>query len=885
MASSPHNIPAPLRALNILENVSDAVYAFDRQWRFVYANGPGLAMARLPENRLLGGEFWTLFPELLGGQEEINLRAVMSEGGSRRFEYFYPPYNLWIEIDAWATPDGMAIFVRDIGHRKRGDSAKDELVAALKAEQERLRLSEERFRIALQNSPVAVFNQDANLTYTWIYNTLDHFRNIDWIGRSDLDLGESNSSLIEMKQTVLRTGKGMRREVEVTGSDGSRFLDIHMEPLRGPEGSIVGLTGATSDTTERKRALAEIERQKTQLRSVIDGMPGLVSYVDRNLTYRFVNARFRDWMGRSVEDFEGRALNEVLSPESMENARRHLEKAFAGESVWFEKRLQCADTVRDVRATYVPQRDSAGNVEGVIVLIMDITEQKKAEEARLESELQFRRIVELASEGIWMVDAGGHTTFANRRMGELLGYPPDELMGRHFSDFLDAEDLQRGMAGFARRIEGDPRPREYRFVRSDGAPLWLDFTAVPMRGNGGELTGILAMCTDITERKLEREQMQQTQKLESLGVLAGGIAHDFNNLLVGMLGNASLASDILPPTSQTQPLLQGVISAAERAAKLTRQLLAYAGRGPRKTGPVNLDALVSEILSLVHASIPRTVKLNLELAGNLPPIEADEGQLQQILMNLVINGAESITAEAGGSVTISTALREPTEAERRQCVIPLAETPERCVALSVTDTGCGMDAATVARIFDPFFTTKFAGRGLGLSAVLGIIKAHSGTMIIETAPGKGTQFVVFLRTSVQAPEPKPPDAKRPARGSGTVLVVDDEVLVREVAVQALELSGYNVISAADGTEAIEAVRNHPEIDAVVLDLAMPNLSGDRAAPEIRLIRPGIPILLSSGCGEREAKERFADIGADGFLQKPYAVWTLIRELRRATGRE
>jgi PAS domain S-box-containing protein len=627
MKSFPANIPAPLRALDILENVSDAVYAFDRDWRFFYANGPALAMARMPGEKLRGGNFWDLFPEVAGSPEEVNFRSVMADGAHRRFEYFYRPCDLWVEIDGYATPGGMAIFVRDITLRKRAEIDRDELVAALKREQERLRLSDERFRIALKNSPVSVFNQDADLTCTWLYNAQEDFRDIEWVGRNDHEYGDSLSELIELKKAVLQTGRGIRREMAVPGSGEACFFDFHLEPLRAPDGSVIGLTGAATDTTERRRTLEEIERQKAQLRAVIDGMPGLVSYVDRNYTYRFVSARYKEWLGRPVEAFEGQSLGKVLWPEAMAELRPHLEKAFAGESISFERRLQCVDCVRDIRASYVPLKAANGEIEGVIALVQDITEQKRSEDARRESESQFRRIVELASEGIWIIDLSGHSTFSNRRMSEILGYTPEEIEGRHCLEFLHPEDRERGREGLTLRLEGDTSPREYRNVRKDGSIVWLDFTATPIRDNNGAVAGLLAMCTDITERKLAQEQLQQTQKLESLGVLAGGIAHDFNNLLVGILGNASLVADTLDPSSPAQPLLAGVVSAGDRAAKLTRQLLAYAGRDRRLTAPVNLDTVVADIVPLLHASIPRTVELRLLPSGHLPLVEGDEGQL------------------------------------------------------------------------------------------------------------------------------------------------------------------------------------------------------------------------------------------------------------------
>jgi PAS domain S-box-containing protein len=624
--------------------------------------------------------------------------------------------------------------------------------------------------------------------------------------------------------------------------------------------------------TEHLRS--ELRRSQAYLRGVIDGMPGLVAYVDRSYTYLFVNAGYSKWMGRPVEELEGTRIVELLGPEAMREEEPWLERAFAGEQVCFERRLPCVDMVREVRVQYAPQRGPGGEVEGVISLVMDITEQKH-------SESMFRRIVEMASEGIWMVDPEGATTFVNPRMQELLGCEEKDFIGRRWYEFIHPDDRERGLKGFAQRKQGDRAPREFRMVRADGSPVWLDFTGTTIRDAAGALTGVLAMCTDITERKLAQEQVQQTQKLESLGVLAGGIAHDFNNLLVGILGNASLAADLVEGSSPAQAMLADLTAAAERAAKLTRQLLAYAGRDQRRIGAVSLDTVVSELIPLLHASIPRTVNLQLRLEGGLPLVEGDEGQIQQIVMNLVINAAESIAEGKPGLVSVSTEQRQPSVSEQQRAVIPMAAGDGKYVVLTVADSGCGMDSATQARIFDPFFTTKFAGRGLGLSAVLGIIKAHGGTLILETAPGKGTTFRVFFRASVRKPTVPVVVEKAPETSTGTILVVDDEATVRNLARRTLEFSGYDVIAVNDGAQAIEAVMRHPEIEAVLLDLAMPNMTGDQAAPEIRKARPGIRILLSSGYAEQEARERFRDVRLDGFLQKPYTARALVRGLRAA----
>ena len=296
-------------------------------------------------------------------------------------------------------------------------------------------------------------------------------------------------------------------------------------------------------------------------------------------------------------------------------------------------------------------------------------------------------------------------------------------------------------------------------VRKDGVHIQVSLTISPIRDRAGNVIAASHSGRDISERKRVEEKLQQTQKLESLGILAGGIAHDFNNLLTGILGNASLILEVLPPRSPARDLAESVIQAAERAAHLTRQMLAYSGRGRFLIQPMNCSQQVREITALIAASIPKNVQVRLDLADDLPLIEADTGQFQQLVMNLVINGAEAV-GDARGAVTISTGVEQIEAADIAGITFAADLKPGRYVSLEVRDTGCGMDPATLARIFDPFFTTKFTGRGLGLAAVLGIVRGHMGAVNVRTAPGRGTTFQVLF--PVAAAQKIEPQARAPA---------------------------------------------------------------------------------------------------------------------------
>jgi signal transduction histidine kinase len=378
----------------------------------------------------------------------------------------------------------------------------------------------------------------------------------------------------------------------------------------------------------------------------------------------------------------------------------------------------------------------------------------------------------------------------------------------------------------------------------------------------------------LEERARQDERLRQSQKMESIGILAGGVAHDFNNLLTGVLGNASLALDYLPESSPVRRPIQDVVEASERAAHLTRQLLAYAGKGRFVVEEIDLSQQIRQIAALIHTSIPNAVQVQLNLADNLPCIEADASQLQQVVMNLIINGAEAIAEGQTGTVIVTTGVQEASEKYLRSMEFDPPMDPGRYVFMEVIDSGVGMDAEMQAHIFDPFFTTKFAGRGLGLAAVLGIIRGHAGALKIYSTPGRGTTFRVLFPVSKnrdQVTKAEAVDDAHALNGGGTVLVIDDEALVRNVAKAALERSGYAVQVCADGRAGIEAFRTTAAgVSVVLLDMSMPNMSGEETYKRLMEIKSDVKVVLSSGYSEKEAVSRFAGKGLAGFIQKPYS---------------
>ncbi len=495
-------------------------------------------------------------------------------------------------------------------------------------------------------------------------------------------------------------------------------------------------------------------------------------------------------------------------------------------------------------------------------------------------------VVESSEDAIVARSVDGVIESWNAGAERLYGYRAEDMIGHNIRELLPPARTEEEEDILERLRKGQPVEHfETVRLRQGGEPVDVSLTISPIRNETGRIVGASHISRDITEQKTHAEAMRQAQKLESLGVLAGGIAHDFNNLLVGIIGNASLAAESIPSYSPARRNIQDVISAGERAAGLTRQMLAYSGKGRFVIDRIDLSVFARETVPLLEAAIPRTVELRLDLADHLPAIDVDTTQIQQLVMNLVINGAEAIPEGKPGTVTVRTDVERLGEESIRMHAIPQTRDlkPGTYVLLEVRDTGMGMDPELQSKIFDPFFTTKFTGRGLGLAAALGIVRGHAGFIEVSSTPGEGTAFRVRLPAlATEAERTKGAADPRDVSGAGTVLVIDDEEIVRKLAQKALEHYGYRVVLAEEGARGVEILRRQAEaIDCVVLDLTMPVMNGEDALPRLQALRPGIPVILSSGFSEAEAVRRFAGKGLASFIQKPYRAADLAGKVKDA----
>jgi two-component system, cell cycle sensor histidine kinase and response regulator CckA len=633
----------------------------------------------------------------------------------------------------------------------------------------------------------------------------------------------------------------------------------------------------TRDITERKEHESEIARANARLNEILESISEAFFALDRNWRFTYVNERVAQGAGCSRQQLIGRNIWEVFpaakDAEFHEQYQRvmidrvpaHFRVKYPERALWFDVHAQPTD-------------------EGLSAYVVDVTEQKQAEDAVS----RLAAIVESSEDAIVGKNLDGIIQSWNKGAERIYGYTAEDIVGKSMVLLLPPNRPQEEAHILSRLVRGE-RVEHFETVRvrKDGRQIFVSVTSSPIFDRRGHIIGASHVARDITERKQFEDRLRETQRLESLGILAGGVAHDFNNLLTGILGNASLALEITGPTHPNHNLLKDVVNAAERAADLTRQLLAYAGKGRFVTELVNLSELVREISNLVQRSIPKHVQLRLDLAERLPTVEADAGQLQQIIMNLVINGAEAITGSMG-TVCVSTAVQEADS----QYISTMSEggaeiPPGKYISLEVYDTGVGMDEATRAKIFDPFFTTKFTGRGLGLSAVLGIVRSHKGAIKVYSAPGQGSTFKILLPAAeAEHPIDAVPDVSSNLRGHGTILVVDDELVVRQTAKNSLERYGYDVLLAEDGRVAVDLFRERAsEISVILLDLTMPVMGGEEALRELKLVRPDVAVVLSSGFNEVEAIRRFTGKGLTGFIQKPYTAAALAEKIKKALSRD
>ncbi len=519
----------------------------------------------------------------------------------------------------------------------------------------------------------------------------------------------------------------------------------------------------------------------------------------------------------------------------------------------------------------------------VAKLEREVIQRAEAENQLRQSEARYRRLVETCGEGVWEIDEHSCTTYVNRRMAEMLGYTPEQMMGQHLFTFMSESERAQAAANVQRRQSGIAEQHEFVFQHNDGHPVYTLINTAPVFTEDGRYAGALALISDISAlhealamQKAAEQRLEQTQRLESLGVLAGGVAHDFNNLLTIILGNNALIRCALPEHHALQSHVQEIHQAGERAAELCKQLLAYAGAGRMTEARVALRPLIEQTLDLLTRAAPPGVVLQAEYLLEELTVTGDPNHIKQALINVVANAFEACS-ECGGTVTVKLCSHHLTAEQLSQCTYAEGATPGEYALIEVADTGPGISPETATRVFEPFFSTRFQGRGLGLSATLGIMRSHHGAICLRSTLGQG----VTVRLMLPLYRPEPVRSADVTDTSQAILVIDDEPQVLKTTRRMLETFGYRVLTADSGNEGLRLAGEHlDEIGLVLLDMRMPGMSGDVTLQRLQDLAPQLPVIIISGYPLTDVMRHIHSLTPYGYLQKPFSMSDLRECVRR-----
>ncbi len=635
-----------------------------------------------------------------------------------------------------------------------------------------------------------------------------------------------------------------------------------------------------AEIKERQRAEKELHQIADRFREMADHIKEVFWLFDwKQQKPIYVSPAYEVIWGRSVEALYNRYEEwaESIYPDDVDFANESFQTIVqTGGGEVREYRIVRPDgSVRWISDRGFAIKDESGEVLRIAGIAEDVSDRKQAEVALRESEERFRELAELMPETIFEMELNGTLTFVNRNAYNYFGYTPADLKkGVNCMDMLIPEDRQRAAENVAKILKGEKTGiNEYAALRKDGSTFPVMIHSAPVFKEGKPV-GLRGFIIDISDRKKAEEerrkleiQFQQAQRFEALGTLAGGIAHDFNNLLMNIQGNASLMLIEIENTHPYFEPLQKIQNQVKSGAQLTRQLLGYARKGKFNVKPVDLNQILEESAE-TFGRTRKEITIQQDFDDALFAIEADRGQIEQVLLNLYVNAADAMPR--GGNLFLKTRNMSHLNIKSNQ----YNPQPGNYVQLTISDTGTGMDKSTLERIFDPFYTTKEMGQGtgLGLASVYGIIKSHDGYIDVESEKGQGTSFSIFLPASEKEIEAPAEAVAKLIKGSETLLVVDDEDLVLNVAANMLEKLGYTVLKAHNGAEAIDIFKaQRDEIQMLVLDIIMPGMNGGEVYDKIKAINPDVKVLLSSGYSVDGQAIELLERGCEGFVQKPFTM--------------
>lgn len=765
-----------------------------------------------------------------------------------------------------------------------------------------LRQSEKRFRALLENSLDAtiLLNAEGKALYaTPSITRILGYPLDEYVGRQTFELvhpDDMEAASQAFGSNLKVSGGVVTMALRVRHKDGSyRWLDTAGYNFLN-EPAVRAIIVNVRDITERKLAEETLTCSEERYRTLVELSNDLIWSIDTEGRWTFLNRQAtKSLFGYEPEEMLGRKFTEFETPAQARIDMDVFAQVLAGMAANRYETVLLRKDGTPVHMSYnaVVVRDAQGKVVGTTGTASDITTQKYAQSLLLEGEARLRLALSAAGMGSWDVELSTGDTVWDEGSCAIFGFGGKRYVASQalFMSMVHCDDRALMDTKFKEVIRtGSIFKVEFRFVRRDGNVRWVAGCGRTTRDSSGKAIRLFGVNVDITERKRHEEerarldaQVQHVQRLESLGVVAGGIAHDFNNLLAGILGNAELALNELVSGSAAAKRIEDIRATSERAAELTRQMLAYSGRGQFVLEQLNLNELLRDMSQSLSATVPARANLRLECGASLPLIEADSSQIRQVLISLVTNACESLV-DTGGTIVLSTGVTHASK-EELYCPFLATELPSgQYVSLRVEDNGCGMDEAVLNRIFEPFYSTKFTGRGLGLAAVLGIVRGHKGSIRMRSEKGKGTSATVYfpvaaLQKRVESRDVAPHESQC---ARITILAVDDEEVMRRVVKMGLEQFGYHVLLASNGREGVDIyARQANEIGLVILDLTMPHMGGHEAYCHMQRINPNVRAILTSGYTQQDAISQFAGQSPAGFIQKPFRIESLAAKVREA----
>lgn len=875
-------------AAAVLENTEDYIYFKDRNHVFTGASQTLASLCAPAEDwtGLLGLTDYDVFPEAAAdAYYRLEKLVFAGEAVAHEVQEFVSRDGKkgWVDNRKYPIRDASGTIIGLHG------IARD--VTAAKSAEEALRASEARARAIIDASPVPLATSDAAgritlanpaFTQTFGYELADTPMVSDWWPKAYPDPSYREWVIASWTRELARSAATRTpfepMEVQVRCKDGTnRVALIGAAPL-GRDIRADQLV-FFHDVTSRKQAERQLQRTAHMLaeaqRLAHMGSWELIAATDQVFWSEELFRIFGMNPAEPVPSYPEQAR--IFGPESWKRVSTAVERCLkTGQTYELEAEIVRADGSRGwawLRGE--PMRDERGEPLGLRGVALDITERRLAEAARRLSEVVFRSI----SQGVIVTSPERRIISANEAFCAITGYSEAEVLGRDCELLLGTSTNPATIAAFRSALANKTAfSGEIESHRSDGAPFWNELTLSPVFDADGVHTHFIVVTRDITSRKeMERKnaeieaQLHQAQRLETVGTLAAGIAHDFNNILAVIVVNAELAvADVGDRHSAHEPLRE-IQKASQRAKTLVQQLLAFSSPHPQSKQPLTLGPLVHEVAAMLRATIPASVEIVTSVDGDTPPALADASQMHQSLVNLCTNAWHALDDRPGTiEVRLTSVTFGPMEASEISGL-----PPGRYVCLSVRDTGIGMDAATRQRIFDPFFTTKSPGKGtgLGLSVVHGIVAAHQGGIQVQSAPGEGATFTLFLpaaETSVVVDTPREPVVEPPRDFKGHIAYIDDEEMLARVASRSLQRLGHRVTSFVRAKDAVSALLNDPhQFDVVVTDLNMPEVTGLWVAAEVRKVRADLPIVLVSGHLNEDLRRAAADSGIAAIVSKPF----------------